>query len=149
MDVHKLLISAGQCCSEGQDAWLGHDGGYVYSKESFIGREIRAYFELLIQDHRNKCDLIPLCLEGGVYMMDWFMFPEDPDYPSTTLDELVAVASGYGPYAHELAAPTAFGPHAHETAKFQEEMRKRWMAFTAAGESASASSSFGRQAQDP
>jgi hypothetical protein len=152
MDVHKLLIAAGQCCSGGQDAWLGHDGGYVYSKDSFIGREIRAYFELLIRDHGYE-DLIPLYLEGGVYMMDWFLFPEDPDRLSTTQDESVSASSASMPHAHETAAaslPIGRQTQREElTAKSQEEMRKKWLAFAAAIDAEPASASFWRQAQDP
>ena len=94
-------------------------------------------------------------------MMDWFMFPEDPDRSSSTQDESVAASSASMPHAHETAAASLrIGRQTQReefTAKSQglvamearEEMRKKWLAFTAAIDAEPASASFWRQAQDP
>jgi len=66
--VHKVLLSAAQACSLGQDLWVGSDGGHLMSRRSPICIGLRAKFDELLAKHGPE-GLIPVHCENGVYNM--------------------------------------------------------------------------------
>ena len=65
-DVRKILASAGKMAQNGgQDFYLGYDGGFIFSRTSPLGRELRRLInECYEMWHR---DTIPVYLERGVF----------------------------------------------------------------------------------
>ena len=71
--VHKALVAAAQTCRAGNDTMLTDEGGFIWSKHSHIGREMRSYLQHLRHKYGDS-ELTPIYIENGVYVMDYYMF---------------------------------------------------------------------------
>ena len=68
-DVHKVLLSMGQTSKRGMEGWFRDDGGYLWHKNSAIGRSMRRHFNELVNKH-GYAGLLPVRLERNVYVFD-------------------------------------------------------------------------------
>ena len=66
-EVHKILASGGVMAKDArQDRYLGHDGGYLFSCNSDIGKYMRASLQRAFDTYGYE-GTIPVHLERGVY----------------------------------------------------------------------------------
>ena len=106
-NVHKILLSGKGMVEAKQDIWVGNDGGYVMPKESVIATKLREYFAELIKQYGDE-DLIPVYIRRGVFVMDWYMFEDDPDLEAK---QLGAIKGATG--SAEGALPASFHRQGH------------------------------------
>ena len=99
--VHKVLCSAAEIACKGrQDAYLGHDGGYMIPIHSKIGQGMQTHFENLVNLH-GKNELSPVYLENNIF--NFYLSREVKSTETNNVNNAQQSGNEYGRAVRSLA----------------------------------------------